>query len=105
MGQIEGFVRLGLAPSICPECRQEVIGRATGVEKLLRWEKALQSSSVQLVCFVFNNNNIPTFTTGAWSWLRLERRCAWGSLAPDFNSGTFAEILWLIIKSTPLSSK
>lgn len=28
--------KLGLAPSICPECRQEVIGRATGVEKLLR---------------------------------------------------------------------
>jgi len=28
--------KLGLAPCICPECRQEVIGRATGVEKLLR---------------------------------------------------------------------
>jgi len=28
--------KVGLAPCICPECRQEVTGRATGVEKLLR---------------------------------------------------------------------
>ena len=68
MGQIEGFVRLGLAPSICPECRQEVIGRATGVEKLLRWEKALQSSSVQLVCFVLFRHSPQELVLGLdWS--------------------------------------